>query len=230
MTPDAAKARKLVIVGDRVFAEIAHEYFEHDSEYTVVAFAVERAFLRAERFRGLPMLPFEELQDILDPSEHSVHVAVTYLDFNRVRARLAAQARAKGFALASYVSSRSFLWHNAEIGEHCFLFEDNTIQPFVRIGSNVVMWSGNHIGHHSRIGDNCFVSSHVVVSGGVEVGENTFLGVNCTLVNDIRVGGDCWIGPAVTLTRDVPPGSFWTPAHSTLRDENALERFRTPGA
>lgn len=31
------RAGKLVIVGDSLFAEIAHEYFEHDSEYDVVA-------------------------------------------------------------------------------------------------------------------------------------------------------------------------------------------------
>jgi sugar O-acyltransferase (sialic acid O-acetyltransferase NeuD family) len=214
-----------VIVGDRVFAEIAHEYFEQDSPYEVVGFSVEREYLRGDRFRGLPMVAFEELAAAFDPAEHSVHVAVTYLQFNRVRARLAAAAKAQGFPLASYVSSRAFAWRNVELGEHCFIFEDNTIQPFVRVGSNVVMWSGNHIGHHSRIGDNCFISSHVVISGGVDVGDNTFLGVNSTLVNDIAVGRDCWIGPAVTVTRDVPEDSFLTPPKSTVRDVSARERF-----
>jgi sugar O-acyltransferase (sialic acid O-acetyltransferase NeuD family) len=170
-------------------------------------------------------VPFESLEEAFAPADHSIHVAITYLRFNRVRARLAREAREKGYTLASYVSSAAFVWRNVEIGEHCFVFEDNTIQPFVNIGSNVVLWSGNHIGHHARIGDNCFISSHVVISGGVEVGENTFLGVNATLVNDIAIGRDCWIGPAVTVTRDVAPGSFYTPPRSTLRDESALERF-----
>jgi sugar O-acyltransferase (sialic acid O-acetyltransferase NeuD family) len=219
------KERKLVIVGDRVFAEIAHEYFSHDSEYEVVAFSVERDFLRHERFLDLPMVPFETLPERYDPSDHSVYVAITYLQLNRVRARLAGAARERGYALASYVSSRAFVWRNVELGEHCFVFEDNTIQPFVRIGSNVVMWSGNHIGHHSQIGDDCFVSSHVVVSGGVEVGAASFLGVNSTLVNDITVGPDCWIGPSVTLTHDTAPASFYVPPRSALRDESALERF-----
>ena len=216
---------KLILVGDRVFAEIAHEYFTADSDHEVVAFSVESEYLRGESFRGLPMVPFESLEESYDPAEHSVHVAVTYLQFNRVRARLAAEAKQKGFALASYVSSRAFVWQNVEIGEHCFIFEDNTVQPFVRIGQNAILWSGNHVGHHSRIGDNCFISSHVVISGGVTVGDNTFLGVNSTLVNDIEVGRDCWIGPAVTVTRDVEPDSFMTPPRSTHRDESALERF-----
>jgi sugar O-acyltransferase (sialic acid O-acetyltransferase NeuD family) len=220
-----SRGEKLILVGDRVYAEIAHEYFTRDSDYEVVGFAVEASYLRGDTFRGLPMVAFETLEKVFDPGDHSVHVAITYLQFNRVRARLAAEARGKGYALASYLSSRAFVWPNVELGEHCFVFEDNTIQPFARIGSGVVLWSGNHIGHHSRIGDNCFVSSHVVVSGGVDVGDNTFLGVNSTLVNDISVGRDCWIGPAVTLTRDAAAGSFYTPAKSTLRDESALERF-----
>lgn len=214
-----------MIVGDRVFAEIAHEYFTHDSDYEVVGFSVERDFMRGNRFIGLPMVPFEALDEAFDPADHSVHVAITYNGFNRVRARLAAEAAEKGFSLASYVSSRAFVWRNVELGEHCFVFEDNTIQPFVQIGRNVVLWSGNHIGHHSRIGDNCFISSHVVVSGGVEVGDYTFLGVNSTLVNNIEVGEDCWIGPNVTITKSIVPGSFYAPPKSTLREESALERF-----
>jgi sugar O-acyltransferase (sialic acid O-acetyltransferase NeuD family) len=217
--------KKLILIGDRVFAEIAHEYFTHDSDYEVVAFSVESEYRSGDTFRDLPLVPFESLEDAYDPAEHSVHVAITYLNFNRVRARLAAEAQAKGFELASYVSSQAFVWRNVELGEHCFIFEDNTVQPFVRIGSNVVLWSGNHIGHHSTIRDNCFISSHVVVSGGVTIGENTFIGVNSTLVNDIEVGSDCWIGPAVTVTRDVEADTFMTPPRSTIRDESARARF-----
>jgi sugar O-acyltransferase (sialic acid O-acetyltransferase NeuD family) len=219
---------KLVIVGDSLFAEIAHEYFTHDSDYDVVAFSVESEYLTRDTFRGLPVVPFETLEHAFDPAGHSVFAAITYMQLNRLRTRLASEAREKGFALARYVSSRAFVWRNAELGEHCFVFEDNTVQPFVRIGDNVVLWSGNHIGHHCRIRDNCFISSHVVISGSVDVGENTFLGVNSTIVNDISIGRDCWIGPNVTLTRSAEPGSFYTPPRSMLRDESALDLFLAP--
>jgi sugar O-acyltransferase (sialic acid O-acetyltransferase NeuD family) len=216
---------KLVIVGDRLFGEIAYEYFTYDSPYEVVAFSVERDYLRRETLAGLPVVPFESLQDRYDPATHHVHVALTYGQLNRVRTRLVADAKSKGFELASYVSSRAFVWRNVELGEHCFIFENNVVQPFARIGSNVVMWAGNHIGHHASIGNNCFISSHVVVAGSVQVGDNCFLGVNSTLVNDITVGRDAWIGPHVTITRDVSPGSVFRPARSELRDKTSLELF-----
>jgi sugar O-acyltransferase (sialic acid O-acetyltransferase NeuD family) len=215
----------LVIIGDSLFAEIAHEYFEHDSPYDVVAFSVEEAYLRRDSFRGLPVIPFERLQDEIAPASASVFAALTYGGLNRVRTRLADAAAAKGYALASYVSSRAFVWRNVSLGEHCFIFEDNTLQPFVTVGRNCVLWSGNHIGHHSTIGDNVFIASHAVISGSVRIGDNSFVGVNATLVNDIEIGADVWIGPSVTITRDVAPDTVWRPARSTQRDGSARQLF-----
>jgi sugar O-acyltransferase (sialic acid O-acetyltransferase NeuD family) len=214
-----------VIVGDSLFAEIAHEYFQYDSPYEVAAFSVERPYLTRTHFRGLPVVAFESLTQEFDPAECSVFVAITYGQLNRLRTRLVEAARASGFMLASYISSQAFVWRNVELGEHCFIFEDNTVQPFVRIGRNCVFWSGNHIGHHSTIGDNVFVSSHVVVSGSVRVGDNCFLGVNSTLVNDITVGHDVWLGPDVVLTRDVEPNTVWRPPRSERRRGTARELF-----
>src|SRR6185437_5783890 len=176
-------AGKLIVVGNSAFAEIAHEYFEADTEYEVVGFSVERAYLKETKLAGLPVVPFEELEQSFPPGEHDVYVAATYTQLNRLRTRLANAAKARGYSLASYISSRAFVWQNVELGEHCFIFEDNTVQPFVKLGRNVVLWSGNHIGHHSTIRDNTFVSSHVVISGFCTIGENCFLGVNATIAN-----------------------------------------------
>lgn len=216
---------RLVIVGDSLFAEIAHEYFQYDSPYEVVAFSVEQEYLRRNTFRGLPVVAFESLAAEFEPAKCSVFVAITYLQLNRLRTRLMEAARAFGFTLASYVSSRAFVWRNVELGEHCFIFEDNTLQPFVRIGRNCVLWSGNHIGHHSTIGDNVFISSHVVISGSVHIGDNCFLGVNSTLVNDITVGSDVWLGPDVVIARDVEANTVWRPARSERRGSTAHELF-----
>ena len=203
------KTRKLVIVGDSAFAEIAHEYFDADSDYTVVGYSVETAYLKRGELHGLPVVPFETLEQHFAPDEHEVFVATTYTQLNRLRARLSAQAKARGYRLASYVSSRAFVWRNVTLGEHCFIFEDNTVQPFVSIGDNVVLWSGNHIGHHSVVKAHCFIASHVVVSGFCTVGEYSFLGVNATLANNVNVGRDNWVGPNVALMKDTPDGALF---------------------
>lgn len=218
------KTRKLVIIGDSAFAQIAREYFDVDTGYEVVSFAVESGYLKRDQLLGLPVVPFEQVENLYPPAQHDVFVAITYTQLNRLRERLVRAAKAKGYQLASYISPRAFVWRNAELGEHCFVFEDNTVQPFVRIGNNVVLWSGNHIGHHSVIKDNCFVSSHVVISGFCEIGEYTFLGVNSTIANNLSIGRDNWIGPGVTITRSTEAGALFG-APSSLPSKVSTLRF-----
>jgi len=198
-----------VLVGDTAFAEVAYEYFAHDSPYRVAGFSVEAKYRRKETLFGLPVVPFENLGEAFPPAEHDVFVAVVYTQMNRLRTRLSLAAEGKGYRLASYFSSRASVWPNATFGAHCFVFENNVVQPFVRVGRNVVLWSGNHVGHHSVLRENCFISSHVVISGYAEVGPNCFLGVNSCVANNVKVAADCWVGPGVTLTQDTEPGRIY---------------------
>lgn len=199
------RKRKLLIVGDTAFAEIAFEYFTGDSDYDVVAFSVERPYLKRPALFDLPVVPFEELEERYDPNDHSFFVAATYTQMNALRKRLYEAAKRKGFTPASYISSRAFVWKNCRLGEHCFVFENNVLQPFVKVGTNVVLWSGNHIGHHSTIGSHTFISSHVVISGFVRLGESCFMGVNSTVSNNVTIGDNCVIGAGALILGDVPP-------------------------
>lgn len=198
------KERPLVLIGDGAFAEIACEYFMHDSPFEVVGFAVERAFKKRDALFGLPVVAFEEIEERFTPGAHSFFAALVYTDGNTLRERLYLAAKAKGYTPASYVSGRAFVWSNARIGEHCFIFEHNTVQPFVSLGDNVILWSGNHVGHHSRIGSHTFVSSHCVISGFVSIGTHGFLGVNSTLANNLTVGDRVLIAAGALVIGDVP--------------------------
>lgn len=195
--------RKLAIVGDGEFAEIACEYFTHDSDYEVAGFAVERAYLKKDRLFDKPVVAFEDIERTFAPAEHDVFVAIPYTQLNRVRARLCAASKARGYSLATYVSSAAFVWQNVEIGENCFIFEANVVQYSVRIGNHVVLWSGNHIGHRSVIEDDCFVASHAVISGYCRIGAGSFVGVNCTLRENITVGREAVIGAGAVVVKDV---------------------------
>lgn len=203
------KTKKLVLFGDSAFAEIAYEYFTFDSPYEVVAFTVTKEFLKNPTKLGLPVVPFEEVESRFPPASHEMHVALVYNQLNRIRIRFYEEAKKKGYALANYVSSRAFVWRNVELGDNVFVFEDNTIQPFVKLGSNLVLWSGNHIGHHSTLRSHSFISSHVVVSGFCDIGEACFFGVNSTVGNNITVGRDCLVGSGALLVKDAAPGSLF---------------------
>jgi sugar O-acyltransferase (sialic acid O-acetyltransferase NeuD family) len=214
---------RIIFLGTPDFAVPSLETLIH-SEYEVVAFTVHSKYLISEKKFNLPVYPFEEITQKIDPSNHFFFAAVTYLKLNDLRAEILSTAKEMGFRPATYISSKSFVWPNVSIGEHCFIFEDNTLQPFVSLGSNVIMWSGNHIGHHSQIKDNVFISSHVVVSGNCTVEENCFVGVNATITNNVIVGMRTWIGPRTLINHTRPPRSLVTDTKSKIRllDEELL--------
>lgn len=191
--------KRLVIFGLGDIAQLAHYYFSTDSIYEVVAFTVDLAFVNETVFCGLPVVPFEELSERYSNKEHEIFVALSYSKLNAVRKEKYLAAKALGYGLATFVSSHATALNDGRIGENCFILEDNTIQPFVTIGNNVTLWSGNHVGHHSTIKDHCFIASHVVISGGVEIGEQCFIGVNATLRDHIKIGDKCVIGAGALL-------------------------------
>jgi sugar O-acyltransferase (sialic acid O-acetyltransferase NeuD family) len=200
--------RQIVVFGAGEIAELADFYFAHDSEHRVAAFTVDAAYVKDSNFKGRPVVPFEHLAAAFPPASHDLFVAVSYSDLNRVRAKKCAEGEAKGYRLVSYVSSKATVWPDLTDRKNLFIFEDNTIQPFVRIGHNVTMWSGNHVGHHSVVEDNVFISSHVVISGGCTIGANSFLGVNATLRDHIKIGPMSVLGAGALVVKDTDPESL----------------------
>lgn len=215
---------RLVLVGAGEFAQIACEYFSHDSDYEVVAFSVERGYLAEPEVSGRPVVAWEDLESLYPPSSTELFVAIPASQLNRLRARFYREARQRGYRLATYVSSRAFVWRNAEIGENSFIFEGNVVQPFVRIGNNCVLWSGNHIGHRSVVRDHVFIASHAVVSGYCEIGESSFIGVNATFRDGVKVASDNVIGAGALVTGDTEPGRVYvgSPARA-VPDRSSLD-------
>lgn len=193
---------KLVIFGAGDIAELAHYYFSTDSIYEVVAFTVDSEYIDKGEICGLPIIPFNMVEQYYKPEKYFFFVALSYSKINSVREDKYLNVKSKGYKIVSYISSKATVLNNHNVGENCFILENNTIQPFVEIGNNVTLWSGNHIGHHSKIEDHCFITSHVVISGGVRIGQNTFVGVNATLRDHICIGSHNVIGAGAIVMGD----------------------------
>ncbi|MCA9627297.1 MAG: acetyltransferase [Myxococcales bacterium] len=208
--------------GSGDIAQLAHYYFTTDSELEVCAFTVDRAYLGPEgRFEGLPLVAFEEVECLYPPSDFDMFVAVSYAQMNRLRQRKFEQALHKGYRLRSYISSRCSYLSQFAPGPNAFILEDNTVQPFVKIGDNVTLWSGNHVGHHSLVGSHTFVSSQVVIAGHCSIGTNCFLGVNATLAHGVTLAPETLLGAGATVTRDTEPKGVYLPARSVKIDRTS---------
>lgn len=199
--------RSVVILGTGELAQLAHFYFTHDSRRRVAGFTVDGAYATSSEAYGLPLVPFEELEARFPPDRVDLFVAIGYSNLNSIRAERCANARARGYRLASYISSRASIWPDLQHGDNCLIMEGNVIQPFVKLGSGIIMFCSSLISHHVEIGDYCFIGSEATVSGGVRIGANSFIGVNATIRDHVTVGRDCIIGAGGLIFRDTADGS-----------------------
>lgn len=218
--------RKLIIFGRGLFAEIVHQYITDDSLYDIVAYVLDDAFVGNENtYLDRPLIKFSEVETLYPSTEHDMFIAISYTDMNKLRQRIYMEAKAKGYKLISYVSPEATIKTKLPIGDNCFIFEDNTIQPYVSIGNNVILWSGNHIGHHSVVKDHNFISSHVVVSGQCIIESNCFLGVNSTLAHGIKIAKETLIGAGCSITKDTEERAVYVPA-KTVKLEKTSDQIK----
>jgi len=200
---------KVIIFGLEDFAELANYYLKTDSEHEVVAFSVNEAYLPEETNKeGLPIVAFENIEEKYPPSEYSFFAPMAPNKMNKLRETVYNSIKEKGYQLISYISTKATLFDNV-IGDNCFILENNTIQPFTKIGNNVVLWSGNHIGHHSEIENHVTFTSHVVMSGHCLIKKYSVLGVNATIRDGITIAEATFVGMSASVTKNTEEWSMY---------------------
>ena len=199
---------KTIIFGNRELAELAHYYLTNDTDQNVVGFCVDGAYLKENEFCGLPVVPFEEVKSIWPTEEHMFLAPVYANNMNVLRSQVAERIEQIGYTLTSYISSKAYTW-NATIGKNAFILEGCNIQPFVKIGKNVMMWSFTHIGHHSIVDDDNFLSGNVVVAGKCHIKSFCFLGTNCSTRDGLTIEVGTFVGMDASLLNDTDPWSVY---------------------
>ena len=173
------------------------------------------AIAKRDSFLDLPLVPVDRVAGLYPPAAYRMFVAMSYARMNRVRAaKYSAGESARLRACQLREQPRAHFSTPHPQGDNCFILEDNTVQPFVRIGNNVTLWSGNHIGHDSTIDDHCFISSHVVMLGSRSDRAGCFIGVNATLRNSITIAEFTLIGAGALVTKNTEPRSVYLGARS----------------
>ena len=209
---------RIVIFGAGKIADVLHTYILGDSNLEIAGFTCDRAFMTGSKFRGLPLVAFEEVEAAFPPAAFSMFVAIGYQDLNRVRANRCEKAQAKGYRLISWVSPRALVAKGCTIGANCAVLEGATLQPHARLGNDVFVWNGAVVGHHATIGDHCWLPSNCTISSTVVIEPFCFLGVNSVIGHGITIGARSIIGAQAVITHSTAPdGVYALPDTERLR-------------
>lgn len=197
-----SRPQRIFIFGAGRGAYTARRYFENNPKYDIVAYVVDREFFRDSAFHGQLVVTSEDALTRFPPDDVMAFVPLGPAGMNTARRDKYRQLKLLGYRFVSYIHPSNPIPPGCEIGENCFILENQSINFDVTIGANVVIWSGCQIGDRSRIGDHVFMASHVVVNGDVEIGEASYLGSNCTIGHGVRVGRQSFIGANALIGHD----------------------------
>ena len=198
---------KVILFGTGRGADVAHRFLARDSDHQVCGFTLDRAHITRDAFHDLPVVPFEEVEEKFPPSDYKMLIVLGYQRMNVLRAEKYLAAKARGYGFISYVNSAFYRAEELDVGENCFILDNQSISLDVKIGNNVIMWSSNHIGDLSSIGDHCWVASHVTLAAGVNALPYCFLGVGATISGNVILGQSTFVGAHAFVASDTEANS-----------------------
>lgn len=196
---------RVVLFGNGEMASQIYFYLTHDSPFDVAGFTVDGDHLEGDTLFGLPVVPFAEVEHRFPPDDFRMSVPVSYRQVNQLRAAKYHEAKSMGYQLINYIGSKAMTWPGLITGDNCIILEGCVVQPFSRLGNNVIMGCGSHLGHNSVIGDHCFLGPNAVVLGHVQVEPFCFIGANATIRDGLTIARESVVGAGVTLRRNTLP-------------------------
>jgi sugar O-acyltransferase (sialic acid O-acetyltransferase NeuD family) len=185
---------KVVLFGTGRGADVAFRFLKRDSDHEVCGFSTDLKYVERDTFHDLPVVAFENVERRFPPDQYKFLILLGYQNMNGLRANKYLAAKTKGYSFISYVNSHFYRAEDLDVGENCFILDNQSISLDVKIGNNVVMWSSNHIGDLSTIGDHSWLASHVTVAAEVNVQPYCFLGIGATVGNKLTLGQRTFVG------------------------------------
>lgn len=172
--------KKCIVFGTTYFSEMLQYYLEKYYEIKVVGYTVDKEYFEKSILGGKRVVPFDNVEDIFDPSEHSIMIGIGYNKMNNLRKLKMNEAKRKGFAIQSFIHPSS-TFENVSLGEGNIVFENVTMSYGVKVGDGNIFWNGCNISHHTEIGDYNFFAPSSVLAGKVKVKNNCFVGINASI-------------------------------------------------
>lgn len=221
--------QKAIIFGADQFAEILYYFLQQENKIEIVGFTVDSKYRNNDYFQGLPLVDFENVEQIYPPTEYGIYICVGYTNMNSVREQKYNEAIIKGYTILSYIHPTAVI--NSEVvGGGLIVMENVTIGAKCEIGKGNVFWANAHVAHHTKMGDFNFFTISVAVAGNITIGNNCFFGNNCTIKNGINIADKTLIGAGCYLDRNTNPYDVYVPARSVCLDDKKSTDFSLKSA
>lgn len=208
----------LIIYGNGHMARMFYHFASTD--FRVSAFTVDKNLITDCSYCGVPILPFETIEQYCATESHQMITAVGFVGMNDIRAERYRAAKDKGYRFANYIHPSVTKHPDLILGENNVILDHVSLHPGVRLGTSNFLCSNISIGHGCSIENNCWINSGVAIAGETIIQSNCFLGPNATIGDNIVIAERCYVGANTLVTRSTQANEVYVSAQG--------ERFPLP--
>lgn len=208
--------KKLIIFGANDLGRLLKYYLEEDGDRReLLAFTMNREYIKNDSFLGLPVVPFETINERFSPEKHEILIAIGYSKMNDIRKKIFLQCKSKGYSVASFIHSSCSI-HSRDIGEGNVLLEGCLVYPFTKIGNGNLLWDNVQISHDCVVGDFNTFSSYADLCGYVTIGNNGFFGKHCVINEHSVIADYTLVGAMAYAKGQTSPYDVVVPARGVI--------------
>lgn len=191
---------KIIIYGIGPFAKLIYEYLTNSNEYEIVAFCADNEFIIEKELCNLPIIAFEEIENIYNPQYYKMLVAVGYSKM-RNRKLMFEKAKAKNYTFINYIHP-SVIKHNFIIGENNIILAGCIIEPNVIINDNNVIWSMSLLGHDCKLGNHNYISAKCLIAGHSIIKDLCFIGNGSNMINGLIIENESYLVAGTNIRKN----------------------------
>lgn len=216
--------KDIIIFGNRDFARLLKYYLESDDSRKVTAFTVNEKYIDEKEKCGLPVCPFEIIEEEYSPDKYEILIAIGNSRMNDVRKQVFYDIKEKGYGVASYIHSSCNI-HSQDIGEGNIMLENCLVYPYSKIGCGNLMWDHVVINHDCEVGNFNTFAGYSDMCGYVHIGNNCFFGQRCVLNNYMEVADYTLVGAVAYAKGKTKPYDVVVPARSVILEHKKSTDF-----
>lgn len=192
--------RKILIIGAGDGGRIVSQLVKAQKEFEIIGLIDDNQALQGKMVNGHKVIgTSRDLENYVDIR----FVIAVGMDM-KARGRLFKKALDAKLKPVNVIHKIVLIDKSTEIEKGAVILANSVISSFVKIGSNVFIFTGVIIEHDVVIGNNVYFSPGVSLAGHVKVGDNTFFGIHSCVVEGVTIGSNVVVGAGAVVLKDVP--------------------------
>ncbi|MBQ6267041.1 MAG: hypothetical protein IJK64_04650 [Clostridia bacterium] len=222
---------QLIIVGNGSASSEVIDFIERYDLFDIIGYAINAQYITENEFRGKPLYPLEELDQIIDKTQTKLFLAISwYQNMNGLKRRMFEELKASGFRFANLVSPSADVF-TQDIGEGNWICDHAYLSHGCKIGDNNTFRPYAFVGHYSDIKNHSIIGARSNLAGHVTVGNQVYIGIGATIFNKIEVGEKCLVGGSAIVKRHLAPYSLVVVPDCIVKqkDSESIEKYLSLG-